>query len=322
MKRKGLLLFFIGLLGLSACGNEKGTVAENDGFGANAVKLSFKSASSYEYLTTLKDQEVTINGYWATSSPIDGSFAFLMNMPYQSCPFCKPNTTELSNTIEVYPKDTKFEFGSSIPTGAVKVVGVLKVAEDINQPFTDKYNYKFNFKIVDADFRILKDSDLSSELALWQKFANTSLVTDLYQMFDYLDFVCKWPTYYINTTTKADGTVVRGFYLWPGDALDFLKENAQYGYGNVDGYFDKFITRLNKLSTTGFEPLIKIINDSKTLADYALSELENEHYTAEDQYMEKFGYTDKVFKLNDTTLETRCDDIYGAFADWLSSFEM
>ena len=32
------------------------------------------------------------------------SFMFLMNLPYQSCPFCVPNTSQLSNTMEVYPK--------------------------------------------------------------------------------------------------------------------------------------------------------------------------------------------------------------------------
>ena len=52
------------------------------------TKLSFKSAAEYDYLKTLDGTMVTINGYMATSSPVDGSFMFLMNMPYQNCPFC------------------------------------------------------------------------------------------------------------------------------------------------------------------------------------------------------------------------------------------
>jgi hypothetical protein len=52
-----------------------------------ATKLSFKSALEYDYLKTLDGKQVTINGYMATSSPVDGSFMFLMNLPYQSCPF-------------------------------------------------------------------------------------------------------------------------------------------------------------------------------------------------------------------------------------------
>ena len=189
MKRKGLLFFAACLLSLCACeirgvpsGNsnsssssENGTTTSNENyaneeFGKDAVKLSFKSAASFEYLQTLNNKEVTINGYMATSSPVDGSFIFLMNMPYQNCPFCKPNTSQLSNTIEVYP-EAKEKF--SYTTSAIKIVGTMIVAEDPNKPFTDPFDYQFVFKIIDADYRILKDSDLPEELALWQKFANT-----------------------------------------------------------------------------------------------------------------------------------------------------
>ncbi|MBO7615413.1 MAG: hypothetical protein J6T15_06970 [Bacilli bacterium] len=352
MKKKGLLFFVGCLLSLCACelrGVPKITIKQNeeedtptqketnpnqdddinnnnnvdyasDDFGKNAVKLSFKSAASFEYLQTLNNKEVTINGYMATSSPVDGSFIFLMNMPYQNCPFCKPNTSQLSNTIEVYPEaKEKFLY----TTSAIKIVGTMVVAEDINKPFTDPFEYEFVFKIVDADYRILKDSDLSSELALWQKFANTSLITDIYKMFDYIDFVCKWPTYFINPTTNADGTVNPGYYLWAGDANMFIKTSgSQYNYGYKEGYFDNFITRINKISTTGFETLIQIINDAKDLATYAVNELDQGHYTAEEKYVEKFGNTDKVFTLNDTTLASKADDLYYRFADWLSSFEM
>ena len=65
------------------------------------TKLSFRATSGYDYLKTLDGTQVTINGYMATSSPVDGSFMFLMNLPYQSCPFCVPNTSQLSNTMEV-----------------------------------------------------------------------------------------------------------------------------------------------------------------------------------------------------------------------------
>jgi len=338
--KKSLLLFFCGLFALSGCASESNNNINNDNdvvdndseegkqqeepanddFGKDAIKLSFKSAASYDYLATIKDKQVTINGYMATSSPVDGSFIFLMNMPYQSCPFCKPNTSELSNTMEVYPK-AKETFNYT--TSAIKIVGTLKVAESQSALFTDPYGYEFSFKIVDAEYKILKDSELSGNFALWQKFANTTLITDLYKMFDYIDFVCKWPTYFVNSYEDANGVTQPGFYLYPADALNFItKDNAQYNYGYKEGYFDKFITRLNKISETGFEELIKIINDAKALATYALNELNSEHYTGTYQYVSRFDIYDTVFVLNDTTLETQSDDIYYAFADWLSSFEM
>ena len=103
------------------------------------TSLSFKSASSYDYLKTLDGQWVTINGYIATSSPVDGSFIFLMNLPYQSCPFCVPNTSELSNTIEVYPADG--EDFTNFTNQAIKVLGKLDVAPNKDEPFTDRYGY-------------------------------------------------------------------------------------------------------------------------------------------------------------------------------------
>lgn len=332
MKSKLLLLLLCGIFGLCSCDSiSNGSNSTNNGenndiqentsdFGKDALKLSFKSASSYDYLKTINGKEVAINGYMATSSPVDGSFIFLMNMPYQNCPFCKPNTSELSNTIEVYPK-SKEKF--SYTTSAIKVVGKLEVAEDPSKPFTDPFEYQFVFKIVDADYRILKDSDLTGEFALWQKFAKTTLITDIYKMFDYLDFVCRWPSYYVNSYENSNGETVPGFYLYASDAKNFIMtDGAQYNYGYKDGYFEKFITRINNISTTGFENLIKIINDAKALAEYALNELESGNYTSEYKYVAMFDSNDYVYTLNDTTLATRSDDIYYAFATWLSSFEM
>ena len=52
----------------SAC-NKDDTVDPN---GENVTKLSFKAASGYDYLKTLDGTLVTISGYMATSSPVDG----------------------------------------------------------------------------------------------------------------------------------------------------------------------------------------------------------------------------------------------------------
>lgn len=105
--------------------------------------------------------------------------------------------------------------------------------------------------------------------------------------------------------------------------LSFIigKDGSQSNYGYKDGYFEKFVSRLNNL-TTGFEDLISIINDSKELAAYALDQLENGEYTNEIKYIPMFDTTDSVFTLNDKTLGTKADDIYYRFADLLSNFEM
>ena len=178
------------------------------------TKLSFKSAAEYDYLKTLDGTWVTINGYMATSSPVDGSFMFLMNLPYQSCPFCVPNTSQLSNTMEVYPKKGEsFDY----TTQAIKIVGVLDVAENEDEPFTDKYGYEFNYKIVHATYTILKSEDLSADLALWQKIAESDVITEIYQMYDFVNFACAWNTYFVNNYIDENGDYQPGYYLWPRD---------------------------------------------------------------------------------------------------------
>ena len=210
------LLCLLLLLSMVACGEEQ-----------EIVKLSFKSAASYEQLKALDGQTVSINGYMATSSPVDGGYLFLMNLPYQSCPFCVPNTSQLSNTMAVYAKEgDSFDYTGQ----AIKVTGKLVVAEKEDEPFTDKYGYEFNFKIVDATCSVLTDEELTADMAVWQKIADSGLMDEMYRMYDYLNFVCKWNTYFVNSYTNSKGETVAGYYLWPSDAQHYLKADGSEAY--------------------------------------------------------------------------------------------
>ena len=286
-----------------------------------ATKLSFKSAASYDYLKSLSGKQVTINGYLATSSPADGSFIFLMNLPYQSCPFCKPNTSQLSNTMEVYPKSgKKFDY----TTQAVQVAGTLQVAEDEGKPFTDLYGYEFNFKIVDAEFTIIRDSELTAEIALWQKIADSGVINEIYAMYDYLNFVTNWPNYFVNSFTDENGNAVPGYYLYASDALRYLQtDGAQWNYGYRQGYFDGIVRTLEKLDATACASLIGNVRKAEELARKAVQELENGNYTYELQYVEKFGQEDYIYTLNSgEELRRENDALYYEFADWLGTWEM
>ena len=287
----------------------------------NAIKLSFKSASGYDYLKSIDGKTVTINGYMATSSPVDGSFMFLMNLPYQSCPFCVPNTTQLSNTMEVYPKKgDSFDYTAQ----AIKIVGKLVVADDPDEPFTDKYGYKFNFKIVDATYTIIPSDELSEDLVLWQKIAESDIVNDLYKMYDYVNFVCAWNTYFVNSYTDSNGNIVTGYYLYASDAEKFIKnEGAQYNYGYKEGYFDSLINKIEKIDPNAFSDLVSNIRAAEQLASDALYELDNENYTYELIYVEKFGTEDYVYTLNKgEELSSEMERIYSEFANWIASWEM
>lgn len=315
---KIISLLFIVTLIISgvACGGA------GDGTGSKDVtKLSFKAASGYDYLKTIDGSTVTISGYMATSSPVDGSFMFLMNLPYQNCPFCVPNTSQLSNTMEVYPKK-----GESFPytTQAIKVVGTLVVAPSEDKPFADMYGYEFCCKIIDATYTIIKAEDLSDDMALWQKIANTDVVNDIYKMYEYVNFLCKWNTYYVNSYTDENGEKVTGFYLYPTDAEKFIyTDGAQYNYGYKEGYFDSIISKIESVDKTAFSDLVENIKDAEALAARALSELENENYTSEYKYVEMFEKEDFVYTLtNEKELNDEMDRIYMDFSNWLGSWEM
>ena len=312
LRAAALLLVAVFLLPSALCACDSAVTVDG------ATLLSFKSAASYDYLKTLNGQKVAIKGWLATSSPVDGSFIFLMNMPYQSCPFCKPNTSELSNTMEVYPKSGKtFEFTSEV----VQVVGTLAVAPK-NSPYTDKYGYEFNYKIVDAEYFFVDDSELSPELVLWQKVANSDIVSDIYKMFDYLNFVCNWCTYTYNFGDGKD-------YLYPADIEHFLyTDGAQFNYGYKDGYFDGLVSKVLKIDKENLGELVNIILGAKELAAKALSEIENKNYSPVAEYSKNssgeliFGNGRLQYKMNDASLEQTNEALYTQFYSWFSGWEL
>ena len=275
MKRNGMktkitaLLLLLVLLIAAFTGCKDKNIDPND---PSVTRLSFKAASGYDYLKTLDGKAVTISGYMATSSPVDGSFMFLMNLPYQSCPFCKPNTSELSNTMEIYPKKGE---SFSYTTQAIQVVGILEVSDSEDEPFTDMYGYKFCCKVVDATYTIIKAEDMSADMALWQSIASTDVVNDIYSMYDYVNFLCAWNTYFVNDFTDKNGNLVKGYYLYASDAEGYIyTDGGQYNYGYKDGYFDSIVKKIESVDKDAFADLVKNVREAEALAERALSDLD------------------------------------------------
>ena len=324
MKRNGMktkitaLLLLLVLLIAAFTGCKDKNIDPND---PSVTRLSFKAASGYDYLKTLDGKAVTISGYMATSSPVDGSFMFLMNLPYQSCPFCKPNTSELSNTMEIYPKKGE---SFSYTTQAIQVVGILEVSDSEDEPFTDMYGYKFCCKVVDATYTIIKAEDMSADMALWQSIASTDVVNDIYSMYDYVNFLCAWNTYFVNDFTDKNGNLVKGYYLYASDAEGYIyTDGGQYNYGYKDGYFDSIVKKIESVDKDAFADLVKNVREAEALAERALSDLENKRYTYSEQYVEKFDTVQYIFTLdNGEELTNEMDRIYTEFANWLGSWEM
>ena len=300
---KKILTLMLVIMFLLTCLPETGITAQAK---SKATQLSFKAANDINELKALNGKTVTIMGYMATLSPLDGHYMYLMNMPYQSCPFCVPNTTQLANTMAVYAKKKKtFEFTDR----AIRVTGTLKVED-----YEDEYGYRYNYRIVDATMEIVDTSDLGEEYVLWQTLAADGVVADINAALDYLYFVSCWSDYLFNFYDE------NGEYhsepMWPGDAMMMLESTDEYGYAKQteDDYFPALIRRVNGISSE-LTDLTAMLERADKLKKRAIDELYGEQFTWDEE--------------NGTYVQNNyyelCDEFYvifNTFGEWLASWEM
>lgn len=271
------------------------------------IMMSFSDAVSFDAIQKLNGQKVSIIGYMATLSPISGKYMYLMNMPYQSCPFCVPNTTQLSNTMAVYaPEGKTFEFTDQ----AIQVTGEMRVED-----YTDEFGYEYNYRIVNATYEEVDLSNVSEEYSLWQSIASDGIVAEVNSMFDYVYFLCHWPEY-TSSYVDEDGNEVT-FNLYPSDVTYFMENETAMGYNLqcAEGYFPGLIDRCRAISKTELEDLVKIIEDAKTVEQTALADLNSEAYS--------YDEAADLFTLNNAVeLDNRFYEVYDAFSQWLAKWSM
>ena len=234
---------------------------------------------------------------------------YLMNLPYQSCPFCVPNTTQLANTMAVYAKSADgFEFTDR----AIQVTGVLEFGD-----YTDEFGYEYNYRIKDATYTILNTDDMDPKIKLWQQLASTDVIAEIYQMYEYINFLCFWPTYTAQFEGGSD-------YLYPEDAIYFYQtEGAQYNYGYQPGYFDSLIAKVESVSKTDFTALVEIIRKAETLAAEAIAEIEAGNYATVTEYAGQFGDGRTQYKMNRSEeFDAKMQATYLEFAEWLATWEL
>ena len=292
-------LLAIAVMCLSGCGNSMKT--------ATAQKLSFAESVSIDSIKALDGKPVTITGYMATLSPLNGDYIYLMNLPYQSCPFCVPNTQQLANTMAVYAaKGTKFDYTDR----PVKITGRMELGD-----FTDEYGYTYNYRIADAGYEVVDLSQVSSDYAMYQSLAEDGVIADVNSMFDYLLFVCQW-TEYQGSGVDGNGQQIT-YYLYPGDVENVLVDDGDYGYAaqaNED-YFPGLISRVKNVGGDSLTELTEIIDDAQDLEQDARNELGEQRYSYDEA-------ADKYILDNSDELYYRFYEIYGRFSQWLTKYEL
>lgn len=290
MKRLAVLLLFC--LVLTGCSSKE-----------DPARISFKEANKTEFLKSLDGKEVNIKGYLATSSPTDGSFIFLMNLPYQNCPFCVPNTSELVNTLECYPKDgEKFSYTNQ----TVNVTGTLEFCKD--GMFTDMYGYEFPYRLVNAEMTLTDLSDEQSEK--WNRIAESGVVEKLYELYDYAYFMCSWNEYYMDGYKTADGSWVDGKYMPVEDFYDMK------GSWNID--FNALAGLLKEYDI----PLSENVEAVKALTEECDKSVKGGEYTSS-IVDEGLGFEGLKYRLNrqDEFVE-RYNVLYSAFSNFINEYEV
>ena len=166
-KLKSLLMVSALVLGLSVTGCS----STND----EVVELKFKDTIAISELKKYDGKQVTITGFVSTSTPLNSEYIYLMNMPYQNCAFCVPNTDSLVNTLPVYAKEgDTFEF-TDVP---VKITGTLKF-----ENITDSMGYSYTYRIKDAKMEKADVSGMEEEIKIYTDLINQGFATSMDNIF-------------------------------------------------------------------------------------------------------------------------------------------
>ena len=265
----------------------------------STTRLTFADSINISRIKNLSGKQVEIVGYMATVSPVSGKYIYLMNLPYQSCPYCVPNTQQLSNTIAVYAKNgSKFDFYD----GPINVTGTLETGD-----FKDEYGYTYSYRIANAVYSKVNSSDASEKLALWERITNAGIASDVYSMFDYIDFECNWPNY---TAKDKDG---KTFYLYPADVTHF--EESQFATQHASDFFSGLIKRIKAIGDSRMDELVEIINAGEALVEKAIAERAGGKYNYN---AEKDQYT----LTNGEKLREEAQALYTRYANWLEIFSL
>lgn len=293
------LLLALSVCALAACGGNKAEASE--------TILTFAESASIKTIESLNGKKVKLTGYMATLSPLSGEYIYLMNLPYQSCPFCIPNTQQLSNTMAVYaPSGKKFTFTDQ----PIVVNGRMELGN-----FTDEYGYEYNYRIVDATYQKVDLSSVSEDYALYQSLASDGVTADVNAMFDYLMFICSWPDYQ-GSYIDENGERV-SYYLYAGDVQNTLNDEGAYGYATQSSadYFPSLIKRVQAVSSTKLKDLTDIIAAAQVLEQKARADLDNGNYTYDEA-------ADKFTLNNAAELDAEFYEIYGQFSEWLNQYQL
>lgn len=208
------------------CGGAGTTVVTAEG--EEVVVLKFNESMTASRIKELDGKKVQMTGFIATSSPLDGQYVYLMNMPYHQSPFCVPNTNILSNTLTAYtPKGKTFEFTDT----PIVITGTFKAGMA-----QDALGYQSEYQVVDTTYKTANVEDLEGAVKEYGTLANKGFVmkfhevlSDVYKLGGYKELGTAEANLVAIDTSKI--TAIKGMF----DGLDpKTYSDAIAAVGNLD----------------------------------------------------------------------------------------
>lgn len=197
--------------------------------------LKFKNTNSNEYIKTLDGKQVSITGYLSTLSPLNGQFAYLMNMPYQNCPFCVPGTSEITNTLAIFAGNkSKIQFTDQ----PVTVIGTLEVGD-----FTDDFGYQYGVRLNNVTVNKADVDALSETAKKYNVLAENGVIWDIYNSIMAADMSAFY-TYY---DLAEPGKVIMDGVIGTKNNLGLY--NAKGDYNTLVSVMDELVTLCENINT-------------------------------------------------------------------------
>ena len=220
--------------------------------------LKFKNTNSNEYVNSLNGKKVSITGYLSTLSPLNGQFAYLMNMPYQNCPFCVPGTSEITNTLAIFAgnKD-KIKFTDQ----PVTVVGTLEVGD-----FTDDFGYQYGVRLNNVTVSKADVDKLSDTVKKYNLLAENGVVGDIYNSIMTADMSVFYNYYRME---KPDKVIMDGINDTKASVDSY---NSKGDYNNLINVMNDLIALCNNVNNDVDS------GDYSKFADYQ-TQLQDIYYT-------------------------------------------
>lgn len=234
-------------------------------------QIRFSDLVSLKSLEEYKDKTVSAIGYLSPIMGYDGGFSYLMNLPYQTCPYCLPGDTQITNTLAIYAKEgEQIDFTEA----AVVVKGTLKL-----EPHVDEYGYEYNYRLIDVEIEKADTSTLGQKIELYNRLAEKEILTRL-----------------MEALYSVDDNVFYDVYVSNG---------ANYQRYTIDeSVLDSVIADLNEFDPNEVSVLIEVATELKELAGNVNKLIEARQYSLIASYQGKvenlwsrIGYWMSIYEL-------------------------